>query len=91
MVDNSFYRAQVEHELRAKLLRLRQKASGMLSDADLPNPECDDDDPGGVVADLVASFPASSRASVCEADYSPFLADAVSVIADSCANFVPPG
>ena len=34
-VDNSFYRAQVEHDLRAKLLRLRQKASGMLSDADL--------------------------------------------------------
>jgi predicted nucleotidyltransferase len=34
-VDNSFYRAQVEHELRAKLLRLRQKAAGMLSDKDL--------------------------------------------------------
>jgi Nucleotidyltransferase domain len=33
-VDNSFYRAQVEHDLRAKLLRLRQKASGMLSDKD---------------------------------------------------------
>lgn len=34
-VDNSFYRAQVEHELRAKLLRLRQKASGVLSESDL--------------------------------------------------------
>ncbi len=34
-VDRSFHRAQVEHDLRAKLLRLRQKASGMLSDADL--------------------------------------------------------
>lgn len=34
-VDNSFYRAQVERELRAKLLRLRTKASGMLSDRDL--------------------------------------------------------
>src|SRR5262249_54950705 len=34
-VDDSFYRAQVEHDLRAKLLRLRQKAAGMLSDADL--------------------------------------------------------
>jgi len=34
-IDRSFYRAQVEHDLRAKLLRLRQKASGMLSDADL--------------------------------------------------------
>ena len=34
-IDDSFYRAQVEHELRAKLLRLRQKASGVLSDKDL--------------------------------------------------------
>jgi hypothetical protein len=34
-VDNSFYRAQVERELRAKLLRLRTKASGSLSDRDL--------------------------------------------------------
>ena len=34
-VDRSFYRAQVEHDLRAKLLRLRQKASGMLSEPDL--------------------------------------------------------
>lgn len=34
-VDNSFYRAQVEHELRAKLLRLRQKASAILSDKDM--------------------------------------------------------
>ncbi len=35
IVDTTFYRAQVEHELRAKLLRLRQKAGGMLSDAKL--------------------------------------------------------
>jgi hypothetical protein len=35
VVDRCFYRAQVEHDLRAKLLRLRQKASGMLADADL--------------------------------------------------------
>ena len=34
-VETTFYRAQVEHDLRAKLLRLRQKASGMLSDGDL--------------------------------------------------------
>ncbi|MCC6857372.1 MAG: nucleotidyltransferase domain-containing protein [Bryobacterales bacterium] len=34
-IDDSFYRAQVEYELRAKLLRLRQKASGVLSDRDL--------------------------------------------------------
>jgi predicted nucleotidyltransferase len=35
VLDNCFYRAQVEHDLRAKLLRLRQKACGMMSDTDL--------------------------------------------------------
>jgi hypothetical protein len=35
VIDNSFYRAQVEHELRAKLLRLRQKAAGAVSDKDV--------------------------------------------------------
>ncbi len=34
-IGNVFYRAQVEHDLRAKLLRLRQKASGILSDNDV--------------------------------------------------------
>jgi predicted nucleotidyltransferase len=33
-IDRSFYRAQVEHELRAKQIRLRQKAAEMLSDSD---------------------------------------------------------
>ena len=34
-VDYSFYRAQVEHELRSKLIRLRQKAGGVLSDNEM--------------------------------------------------------
>ncbi len=34
-IPTGFYRAQVEHDLRAKLLRLRQKASGILSDTDV--------------------------------------------------------
>lgn len=34
-IDRTFYRAQVEHDLRARLLRLRQKASGILSDSDV--------------------------------------------------------
>ena len=34
-ISDNFYRAQVEHDLRAKLLRLRQKASGILSDTDV--------------------------------------------------------
>jgi len=35
VVEDTFYRAQVEHDLRAKLLRLRQKASGMMADQNL--------------------------------------------------------
>lgn len=34
-VDDSFYRAQVEHELRAKLLRLRQRGACVLAGRDL--------------------------------------------------------
>lgn len=34
-VDDSFYRAQVERELRAKLLRLRHKAAGVMADRHL--------------------------------------------------------
>ncbi len=33
-IDRSFYRAQVEHELRAKQIRLRQKAAEVLSKRD---------------------------------------------------------
>ncbi len=35
VIDTCFYRAQVEHDLRAKLLRLRQRAAGVLGDKDL--------------------------------------------------------
>lgn len=34
-IDDRYYRAMVEHELRAKMLRLRQKAGGLLSEKDL--------------------------------------------------------
>lgn len=34
-IDDRYYRAMVEHELRAKMLRLRQKAGGVLSENDL--------------------------------------------------------
>jgi hypothetical protein len=33
--DTAYYRSHLEHELRAKLLRLRQKAGGVLSDREL--------------------------------------------------------
>jgi predicted nucleotidyltransferase len=32
VIDKVFYRAQIEHDLRAKLLRLRQKAADVLND-----------------------------------------------------------
>ena len=35
VIDYTFYRSRVEYELRAKLLRLRQKAAGMLSKGDM--------------------------------------------------------
>jgi hypothetical protein len=35
VIGNSFYRAEVEHDLRAKLIRLRQKAAGAISDKDV--------------------------------------------------------
>lgn len=34
-IDDAFYRAQVEYQLRAKLVRLRQKAAGVLADKEL--------------------------------------------------------
>ena len=34
-IDDVFYRAQVEYELRSKLLRLRQKAAGALAEKDM--------------------------------------------------------
>lgn len=34
-IDESFYRARVEYELRAKLLRLRQKAAGVMHDPNM--------------------------------------------------------
>lgn len=35
VIDEVFYRAQVEHDLRAKLLRLRQKAAGVIGNSEL--------------------------------------------------------
>jgi hypothetical protein len=46
-IGRQFYRAQVERELRAKLLRLRQKAAGMMSQPDLLR---------GLLLDSVSTF-----------------------------------
>jgi hypothetical protein len=34
-IDDSFYRAQVEYQFRAKILRLRQKGAGVMNDREL--------------------------------------------------------
>jgi predicted nucleotidyltransferase len=47
LIDRRFYRMQVERELRAKLLRLRQKAAGMMSQPDLLR---------GLLLDSVSTF-----------------------------------
>ena len=46
-IDQSFYRAQVECQLRTKLLRLRQKGGGVLSDKDALR---------GLLVDSVSTF-----------------------------------
>ena len=46
-IDQSFYRAQVESQLRTKLLRLRQKGGGVLSDNDALR---------GLLVDSVSTF-----------------------------------
>jgi predicted nucleotidyltransferase len=46
-IDPCFYRAQVEHDLRAKLLRLRQKAAGLFGDKEMLR---------SVLADSVSTF-----------------------------------
>ncbi|MBX7081910.1 MAG: DUF11 domain-containing protein [Nannocystaceae bacterium] len=64
---------------------------GLLPDADTDAPLCDSDAVGGTVAQLLDMFPAHQRASVCEPDYGPALADSIGIIADTCEQFVPPG
>jgi hypothetical protein len=65
---------------------------GLLPDGDLGQPLCGAE---AIVAprmvEFLDLFEASSRASVCEPDYSPFFMDAVSVISETCETFVPIG
>lgn len=51
-IDDRFYRAQVELELRAKVLRLRQKAAGVLGQPDLLL---------GLMADSLSTFALLAR------------------------------
>ncbi len=65
---------------------------GILPDGDLPQPTCMNEPiAAGSLSAFLDLFAASSRASVCESDYSPFFVDAVSVIGEACDDFVPIG
>ncbi|MEX1364489.1 MAG: hypothetical protein AB1Z98_15290 [Nannocystaceae bacterium] len=64
---------------------------GLLPDGDTANPSCPMPIAAPRLAALLDSFAASTRASVCEPDYSPFLTEAVAVIAQTCDDFEPPG
>ena len=63
---------------------------GLLPDGDAAMQVCDDPVEAPRLVELLGQFPISSRASVCEPDYSPFFAEAVEVIAETCVEFVPP-
>jgi uncharacterized repeat protein (TIGR01451 family)/MYXO-CTERM domain-containing protein len=64
---------------------------GLIPDGDAPMTLCAEPVAAPRLGALLAEFPNSSRASVCEPDYSPFFSDAVQVIAQTCQDFVPPG
>jgi hypothetical protein len=65
---------------------------GLLPDGDLGMPLCGVEAvPAPRLAAFLDEFDASSRGSVCEADYAPFFVDAVSVISETCDDFIPPG
>jgi predicted nucleotidyltransferase len=61
-IDDRYYRAQVEYQLRSKLLRLRQKAGGVLSDKSLLL---------HLMADSVSTFLMLARHALVLAGHSP--------------------
>ncbi|MBL8227041.1 MAG: hypothetical protein JNL98_01130 [Bryobacterales bacterium] len=61
-IDDRYYRAQVEYQLRAKLLRLRQKAAGVLQDKTLLN---------RLMLDSISTFCVLFRHALKLAGYSP--------------------
>jgi hypothetical protein len=63
---------------------------GLLPDDDTPMPLCDLEISAPRLVALLEAFPISTRASVCEPDYSPFFSAAVDLIADTCEGFEPP-
>jgi hypothetical protein len=64
----------------------------LLPDGDLAMPLCGVESvPAPRMSAFLQLFEASSRASICEPDYSPFFEQSVSVISEACDNFVPIG
>jgi hypothetical protein len=69
---------------------------GLFDDSDLPNPLCGQGGNGfaskapNLVAFMDLFGDQAMRGSVCAPDYSPFLADAVTLIESTCDGWVPP-
>lgn len=65
---------------------------GLLPDGDLQAPLCGVEAVSATrMGEFLELFEASSQASVCEPDYSPFFVDAVGLISETCDTFVPIG
>lgn len=65
---------------------------GLLPDGDLDMPLCGAESVlAPRITEFLQLFESSSRASICEPDYSPFFLDAVSVISVACDEFEPIG
>jgi hypothetical protein len=63
---------------------------GLIADEGYPGGVCTDNGDAPVLRSFAESFTYGSWSSVCAPDYSPFFADAVSVIDTACDGFVPP-
>jgi hypothetical protein len=64
---------------------------GLLPDGDLGMPLCGEATLAPRITEFLQLFDSSSRASICEPDYSPFFTEAVSVISEACEDFDPIG
>jgi hypothetical protein len=64
---------------------------GLVPDGDLGMPLCEETVVAPRITEFLQLFDSSSRASICEPDYSPFFLDAVSVISVACDEFEPIG
>jgi hypothetical protein len=82
-VDRRYWRAQLEHDLRVKLLRLRQQAAGLLSDRDRLLRLCVDSVSTFLVLGRHALLLAGKRAPAIKREIIPELEAAIEVPAEA--------